>query len=232
MTDTPQPIPPQIIPPDAPKTSRDVKCFASFAEASTMTDVVRKCGIPDEHQGSGIYIFIYDMNDGSVVAVGTADLNHLMYVSHITDRGSRSLFSRAPTDAKSIQVPERVAILVRPILDELQKYQRDGGTDRHVVDERFYDLTKKKSPSADEALVVLMCFEIMGESQEDADAVIARGRRMLPFAEKYRVGDPKIPGRSYPHTMLKSASHKTGDFQGTVKAIKHGWRGTWDNPEG
>jgi len=56
-----------------------------------MKDVVRKCGIPDEHQGSGIYIFLYDMNDGSVVVIGTADLDHLMYVDHIDKRGSGSL---------------------------------------------------------------------------------------------------------------------------------------------
>jgi hypothetical protein len=91
MTDIPQPIPPQIKLPDAPKTAREAKCFASFTTTSSMTDVVRKCGIPDEHQGSGIYIFLYDMADGSVVVIGTADLKKLMYVNQITDRGSHSL---------------------------------------------------------------------------------------------------------------------------------------------
>jgi len=73
MTDIPQPIPEQIKPLDAPKTVRNVECFRSFIDTSTMIDVVRKCGIPDEHQGSGIYIFLYDMDDGSLVAIGTAD---------------------------------------------------------------------------------------------------------------------------------------------------------------
>jgi hypothetical protein len=91
MTDIPQPIPPQIKLPDAPKTARETKCFASFNTTSSMTDVVRKCGIPDEHQGSGIYIFLYNMADGSVVVIGTADLKKLMYINQITDRGSRSL---------------------------------------------------------------------------------------------------------------------------------------------
>jgi hypothetical protein len=27
-------------------------------------------------------------------------------------------------------------------------------------------------------------------------------------------------------------SQKQGNFQGAIKAIQHGWRGTWDNPEG
>lgn len=91
MTDIQQPIPPEIKLPEAPKTARDATCFASFSTTSSMTDVVRKCGIPDEHQGSGIYIFLYDMADGSIVVVGTADLKKLMYISHITDRGSHSL---------------------------------------------------------------------------------------------------------------------------------------------
>jgi hypothetical protein len=91
MTDIPQPIPPQIKLPEAPKTAREAKCFASFSTTSSMTDVVRKCGIPDEHQGSGIYIFLYDMADGSIVVVGTADLKKLMYINQITERGSHSL---------------------------------------------------------------------------------------------------------------------------------------------
>lgn len=95
MTDIPQPIPDELKLLVAPKTVRDVNCYTSFATSSGMQDVVRKCGIPDEHQGSGIYIFLYDMSDGSVVAVGTADLKHLMYVNHIQRRGSRSLLQES-----------------------------------------------------------------------------------------------------------------------------------------
>jgi len=129
-------------------------------------------------------------------------------------------------------VPEHVAILLRPVLDELQHYRTEGGGDRHLVDEYFYAVTKKQRRFADEALVVLMCFDVMGESQEDTDAVIARGRKMLPFIEKYRNRKPAIEGRTYPDSLLKSSSHKQSDFQGAIKAIKHGWRGTWDNPDG
>lgn len=94
MTDIPQPIPEQIKLSDAPKTARQVKCFRSFTEDSTMIDVVRKCGIPDEHQGSGIFIFLYDMADGSLVAVGTPDLKRLLYISHIAEHGSSSLLRK------------------------------------------------------------------------------------------------------------------------------------------
>jgi hypothetical protein len=110
MTDIPQPIPDELRLSDAPKTVRDVKCYASFATTSTMQEVVRKCGIPDEHQGSGIYIFLYDMSDGSVVAIGTSDLKHLMYVNHIQTRGSRSLLHGGPEDNFSITL-ERIGCL-------------------------------------------------------------------------------------------------------------------------
>lgn len=91
MTDIPQPIPEQVKPPDAPKTARNVECFRSFTNNSTMMNVVRKCGVPDEHQGSGIYIFLYDMDDGSLVAIGTADLKNLLYINHIENSRPSSL---------------------------------------------------------------------------------------------------------------------------------------------
>jgi len=72
-----QPIPEQLRIPDAPKTARQVSCFTSFNKNSTMLDVVRKCGIPDKHMGSGVYIFGYYMTDCSTVSVGTPDLKRL-----------------------------------------------------------------------------------------------------------------------------------------------------------
>jgi len=133
---------------------------------------------------------------------------------------------------KPVLVPERVAVLVRPILDGLQHYQkhRYDGAERSQVDEGFYSLIKQKGAAVDEALVVLMCFEVMGESQEETDEVIARGRRMLPYIQKYRDAEPKFPNRSY-SDLLKGLTAKGNAFEGATKAIKHGWRGTWDNPE-
>ena len=72
-----QPIPEQLKVPKAPKTARQVSFFHSFNRSSTMTDVVRKCGIPDEHLGSGLYLFVHYMNDCSTVSVSTGDLQHL-----------------------------------------------------------------------------------------------------------------------------------------------------------
>lgn len=125
-------------------------------------------------------------------------------------------------------VSEQVAILVRPILDEKQE-----GTNRDEsrLSNLLYELTQKKDRAADEALVVLMCFDI-GESQEEADAVIARGKRMLPYLKKYRDRNPKVPHRTYGNSILKGGAAKADTFDGAIKAINHGWQGTGDNPEG
>jgi hypothetical protein len=79
-----QPIPEQLKIPDPPKTAREASCFTSFDKNSTMPDVVRKCGIPDRHMGSGIYIFVYYMSDCSTVSVGTSDLKRvgIRHVKH------------------------------------------------------------------------------------------------------------------------------------------------------
>jgi hypothetical protein len=85
-------MPEQFKIPDAPKTARQVSCFASFKKESTMLDVVRKCGIPDQHAGSGIYIFVYYMNDCSTVTVGTPDLRRLR-ISHVKQKKSTVLLN-------------------------------------------------------------------------------------------------------------------------------------------
>jgi len=129
---------------------------------------------------------------------------------------------------RNVAVPAQVGALVRPILDERQKgTQSEGSRDSNLL----YALTQKKGRAADEALVVLMCF-YMGESQEETDAVIARGKRMLPLLKKYQDKNPKIPGRTYPDSMLKGVSGKADAFEGAVKAINHGWHSTSDNPGG
>ena len=78
-----QPIPEQLKIPNAPKTARQVDCYTSFPKSSTMLDVVRKCGIPDKHIGSGVYIFVYYMNDCSKVFMSTPDLQQHLTIGHV-----------------------------------------------------------------------------------------------------------------------------------------------------
>jgi hypothetical protein len=87
-----QPMPEQFKILDVPKTARQVSCFTSFEKASLMLDVVRRCGVPDQHTGSGIYIFVYYLNDCSTVTVGTPDLKRLR-IRHVKQRETTVLFN-------------------------------------------------------------------------------------------------------------------------------------------
>jgi hypothetical protein len=82
-----QPIPDEIKVPDAPKTARRIDAFRSLSRTMRMADVVHKCGLPDEHQGSGIFIFVYYLDDGTTVMIGTPDLKELFYVRHFDKLG-------------------------------------------------------------------------------------------------------------------------------------------------
>jgi hypothetical protein len=66
-------MPEQLKIPDAPKTARQVSCFTSFEKASTMLDVVRKCGVPDHTPGAAFIFLSTTLNDCSTVTVGTPD---------------------------------------------------------------------------------------------------------------------------------------------------------------
>src|SRR3954468_14130154 len=98
--------------------------------------------------------------------------------------------SQSSDKTQSVAVPAQVAALVRPILDEKQKGAQH---DESRLSKLLYGLTQKQGHTADEALVVLMCFDV-GESQEETDAVIGRGKRMLPLLKKYQDKNPKIAG--------------------------------------
>jgi hypothetical protein len=77
--------------PKAPKTTRDLAHFRSLKRTMSMSDVVNQCGEPDELGGSGIAIFIYHLDDGSLVAIGaTGTTGPLLYASHITAGGKSS----------------------------------------------------------------------------------------------------------------------------------------------
>ena len=48
-------------------------------------EIIGKCGQPDELQGSGIEIYIYHLEDGSIVVIGTPNLHEkVMYAEQVT----------------------------------------------------------------------------------------------------------------------------------------------------
>lgn len=74
--------------PKAGPALRDLAHFRSLSKGMTMADVVKQCGIPDELGGSGINIFIYHLDDDSVVAFGATDITTpLLYANRMTSDG-------------------------------------------------------------------------------------------------------------------------------------------------
>jgi hypothetical protein len=77
--------------PKAPKTARDLAHFRRLEQTTAMSDIVSRCGKPDELGGSGIAIFIYHLKDGSIVAIGaTGSAQPILYANHITTNGNSS----------------------------------------------------------------------------------------------------------------------------------------------
>jgi len=138
---------------------------------------------------------------------------------------------------RSIIVPENVASVVRPLLDLRQESISQCGipgtpskcidgqayTEERAREEKFNRLLERlitqQGPSIDEGLVVLMCFYV-GESGEEVDSVISRGRRMIPYLQKYGNRIPAIPNRYYASSMLNDAGITQEQFRGAMLAIK------------
>jgi hypothetical protein len=93
-------IPNELRLPGTPDTARETDCFRRFSNRSSMADVVKKCGLPDEQLGSGIAIFVYHMRDGSTVSVGTPDLKRLFYVYHGQKGKTADLLNREEERSK------------------------------------------------------------------------------------------------------------------------------------
>ena len=88
-----QPITPEsivkVLFPNAPEKTQNVDCFRSLKPEMSVYAVVQKCGRPDEEVGSGLYIFVYHLRDGSTAGISTPNLNRVGYVT-FTDRNGKT----------------------------------------------------------------------------------------------------------------------------------------------
>jgi hypothetical protein len=78
--------------PKSPRQADDCNCFRSLPAGVSMYGVVEKCGRPNEDAGSGIYIFIYQLRDGSTVTIGTPSLDRIDRITCVDASGKRTLF--------------------------------------------------------------------------------------------------------------------------------------------
>lgn len=83
---TPQSIIQEMFP-HAHKKVENVDCFRSLTPQMSIYMAVEKCGRPDEEVGSGLYIFVYHLPDGSTVAMGTANLQRIDHITYKESSG-------------------------------------------------------------------------------------------------------------------------------------------------
>jgi hypothetical protein len=69
---------------------RSVEAFKEIGITSSLDDVLHRFGPPDKDVGSGLYIYMYLLPDGSDVRVGASDPTNILYVQH----GTNTLFKR------------------------------------------------------------------------------------------------------------------------------------------
>jgi len=81
--------------PKEPVTARGLGDFRSLNPRMTMSEVVHRCGVPDELSGSGSYTFTYHLRDGSFVHItATGTDGRILYANHLDAKGyGTSLFA-------------------------------------------------------------------------------------------------------------------------------------------
>jgi|SRR5580700_11267924 hypothetical protein len=88
-TDSAQSIPKALFP-NAPEKTQGIDCFRGLAPDMSIYAVVQKCGRPDEELGSGIFIFVWHLADGSTVSIGTPYLERIGRVQYTNAAGKTS----------------------------------------------------------------------------------------------------------------------------------------------
>ena len=83
--DLPQAMQPERI----PSTARSIAPFRLITDRLSMKQLVEVVGLPDKDIGSGIYIYVYNLNDRSQVRIGTPDGKRILYVIHSLANGKQ-----------------------------------------------------------------------------------------------------------------------------------------------
>ena len=73
---------------DLPATARTLAPFLKMNEKTTMSQLFRAVGVPDDDGGSGLRIYVYLLNDGSKVFVGTGGGEPIAYITYVKPDGS------------------------------------------------------------------------------------------------------------------------------------------------
>jgi hypothetical protein len=73
---------------NSPPTARQIQPFKNLTKDASVIDIVSVVGKPDKDIGSGIYIFVYELEDSTEVWIGAAYLDKPpMYIVHVLKDG-------------------------------------------------------------------------------------------------------------------------------------------------
>jgi hypothetical protein len=85
-----QQLPTAMEPQKVPPTARTLEAFQRISKETSMARVIETLGLPDKDIGSGIYIYVYELADGSQVIIGSPDGKQILYMSHVLKNGEKS----------------------------------------------------------------------------------------------------------------------------------------------
>ncbi len=84
---TPPPDPSEILPRDcATTTARHIEVFKQIHPGMSFKDICKIVGWPDGDVGSGMRIYEYRLDDGTIIYLGFAKLDHLTFIRDTEDR--------------------------------------------------------------------------------------------------------------------------------------------------
>lgn len=84
-TDSRPSEPPTAVAPSSGQVSRTIESFRFIGSGTTVGEVTARLGAPDRDLGSGLYVYGYELADGSEVRIGSADGTNVLYVRHGRD---------------------------------------------------------------------------------------------------------------------------------------------------
>jgi hypothetical protein len=83
-------LPATMEPHKVPPSARTLEAFQRISKETSMTRVIEVLGLPDRDVGSGIYIYVYELADGSQVIISSPDGKRIGSMSHTPKNGEKS----------------------------------------------------------------------------------------------------------------------------------------------
>lgn len=81
-------------PTNSDKRPLTIASFSALPDQLTFPDLVLRVGPPDEDVGSGVYLYVYHLADGSDVIVGSNDGKTIRGITHRVKHKSTQLWPR------------------------------------------------------------------------------------------------------------------------------------------